>query len=277
MINICPQQGCDAVYDLTDADVGRSFPCKKCGAMLLVEPDGLRMLSRGAERVPAAGTPALPPLPADAPSPARTTPENPSMRPMDNNPNSPINTLFTILFAVGASLVVVFVFLPLLDQTRISSRNAAINAGNDRIKRMDNPDAIDDSPFGPRPRDLGFDKEKDVDKKDKDAQTKTEKPGELTDAEKKKRREDWAKEKKDLEERVADSRTFAQQAMHYYTWGMMLGFLLLAVGGVGFLSPSQPIARKVVGAVVLCAQVVAIFLYYYFVFIRGTFLSFGSF
>jgi len=273
MINICPQQGCDAVYDLSDADVGRSFPCKKCGAMLLVEPDGLRMLSRGAERVPAAGAPAPPPLPADAPSPARTTPENPSMRPLNNIHGSPINTLFTILFAVGASLAVVFVFLPLLDQTRVSARKAAISAGDQRIKRMDKGDTPAEPPFGLRPPDLP--PEKDADKKDKDAQTPAEKPGELTPAEKKKRRDEWAKEKKDLEERAEDAATFGQQAMHYYTWGVLFGFLLLAVGGVGFLGPGQPVARKVVGAVVLCALVVVIFLYYYFVFVTNTFRSFS--
>ena len=259
MTNICPNSGCDALYDLTEADVGRSFPCRKCGAMLLVEEGGLRMLSRRAERVP----------PAEAPPPRQTAEPRPAPSPRENDPMRPLtqtaavtNILFSVLFGVGTCFAVLFLFLPLLDVTRESAKRAAIEAGDQRIRRLYNSDAATEPDFPVRPP---FGQPGDKDKaNDKD------KSGGPTDAEKKAQKDDWEKRKKDLQQEVDDTRTYSRQAMNVYTWGMLFGFLCLAVASVGFLSPSQTTTRRVLGVIVLSALVVFIFMYCMFAFIGTT-------
>ncbi len=265
MTNICPNSGCDALYDLAEGDVGRSFECRKCGAMLLIEQGGLRVLSRWAERAPPAET--YPPrrtadrAPADPFPPRRTAEPRPMPSSSESNPMRPLtqsssiaSAFFTVLFGVGTCFVVLFMFLPLLDVTRELARKAAIDAGDQRIHRLFNPDsAVDPDAARPAfPPDVNPDKDKPNDKS---------KSGGLSDAEKKAQKDAWDKTKKGLQDDVDETHIYARQAMHVYTWGMLFGFLCLAVASVGFLSPNETTTRRVLGVIVLAAQVVFIFMY----------------
>ncbi|HVS40604.1 MAG TPA: hypothetical protein VMS17_33925 [Gemmataceae bacterium] len=226
MTNICPNSGCDALYDLADDDVGRTFPCRKCGAMLIVEQGGLRVLSRPAEQIPTAEAvpprqtehaPANPPpvLPIIEP---RSTPSRSESRPMRplNQPGAVSNVVFNVLYGVGAGFVVLFGLLPVTDATRISARSAAIDAGDQRIARIS---------------------------------------GGASDS----ARKDWDSRKKELQEDVDDARIWGREASQVYSWGLLFGFLCLAAASVGLLGTNQPTTRKVLGTVTL-AGIVLFFL-----------------
>jgi hypothetical protein len=43
---------------------------------------------------------------------------------------------------------------------------------------------------------------------------------------------------------------------------MMIGFLFLAAAALGYLTPNQPPIRRVVGAIVIVAEVLLIFIKY---------------
>ena len=72
----------------------------------------------------------------------------------------------------------------------------------------------------------------------------------------------WQKQQAQLKDQVALARIGFHSRLYLYTWGVLLGFLLVAVAGVGFLHPAQPTSRRVVGAIVLCVQVVFLFTVY---------------
>jgi hypothetical protein len=243
MINLCPQRGCDAVYNLGPADVGRTFACKKCGTPLVVEADGLRIAYPQAEVVD--DPPDDPPRLARARSaPAR---QETSSMPATTPERTVLSILFTWLFALGTLLVVLFLFLPLLDLTRIQGKRAVITAGDRKQQRLDD-----------RLRSRDKDLFRLPDAKDKNADRKG--PTEKELERRKEDKEAWEAKKKDLEDETSEAETAARKSNYAYTWGMLIGFLILAVASVGFLSPSQPGVRRVVGAIVLAAQVLLVFL-----------------
>src|SRR5438128_1635926 len=103
MINLCPQQGCAACYDLSADDVGRTFRCLHCDALLEVEERGLKLLASPGEEAP------RDPLPARSRQPSR--PENvrmPSIVREANGVGGVLNLLGTAIFTFGALLVILF-------------------------------------------------------------------------------------------------------------------------------------------------------------------------
>jgi hypothetical protein len=242
MVEICPQQGCTAVHHLSANDLGQPFTCRKCGATLVFTPQGLKLAAAVGQ--PPTVVPVISDVSRDDPRPApdASTPSQPrsSMTPEPPAPRA-ADIVFMIMFAAGAFLVIVFLFCPILDQLRIRSKQADIDAGDrkvgiDRFKK--------DLPFGD-------DKDKPKDKQDE--------------------RESWEKKKKTLKENMDDAETQAIQSHYYYTWGMLVGFLLLAMSSVGFLSRSQTTAHKVLGTIVLAAVVLLVFFMYL---ISSTFLRY---
>jgi hypothetical protein len=244
MINLCPQRGCDAVYNLGPGDVGRTMTCKKCGTPLVVEADGLRIAHPQAEVVDDPSDASPRPARARRPAPAR---QETSPMPATTPERTVLSIFFTWLFALGTLLVVLFLFLPLLDLTRIQGKRAMITAGDRQQQRLDE-----------RLRNRDKDVVRLPDAKDKNADRKG--PTERELERRKEDKEAWETKKKDLEDEVSDAETAARKANYAYTWGMLIGFLTLAVASVGFLSPSQPGVRRVVGAIVLAAQVLLVFL-----------------
>lgn len=128
----------------------------------------------------------------------------------------------TWLFGFGAFFTILFLFFPLIDQARVASRTSDIEAGELQLSE----------------------------------ELEIEKDG----VRKKKLEEDWGKEKKRYERRVTWSKISLAQANWWNRNGMMVGFLLLAFGSLGFLSPKHPPMKRVVGAVILIALLVLIFM-----------------
>ena len=146
-----------------------------------------------------------------------------------------------ILFGVGAVIVILFLFLPLTDFARAVGKQAAIDQGEARQKRKEGrsarkePEAI---------KDEVDDGKKTPDKEAKSAKEVAEK---------------WAKEKKQLQEDKEDAQYGAMRKQSFYTWGMLFGFIILAVASILFLTPGQPRVRRVVGAVVITTQMLLVF------------------
>lgn len=227
MNNTCP--GCGAAYTITSQHVGRSITCKKCGAALVVQADGLR-LAASASPVPepAAVFGAEP----EELSPARRR-RSRSFGDRMSGVRAALRAMADVptwLFAVGALFVIVFLFFPLIDQAKVARRQAAIAEGELRQSRLD--------------RELAEKK----DATDKDRENR------------KKEREEWETDKAKLEERVGDARLTSMFAGYWYDWGMMIGFLFLAAGSLGYLSPNQPLIRRITGCIVLSGQLLVIFL-----------------
>lgn len=241
MNNTCPSPNCGAVYNLTPAHVGRSFVCKKCNSSLIVTAQGLELQA-----------PAYPPEPPDVgvieeASPVPRATGRVRSRGGSESLQKLIERLktdsFTWLFGSGLVLVILFLFLPLIDQAKISARQAAIDRGNSKIYGGSGS-RKPAFPGGPP----GVMEEPPKDKKD-DAKDKE------------KERKQWEEtDKPKLMEEVEDARYSARTWLRWYSWGMMFGFICLGLAGLGYLSPQQTTIRRVVGSIVVCAQVLLIFI-----------------
>ena len=271
----CPNVGCGAVYRIAAKVIGQRFTCKKCGAALVMEEAGLQLAGGGSlaplpeATDPYGGTPAVPgaaeiplPPPVVPPPPAVTAPAAlgdfaPAM--LQRRTGSLQIDLPTWLFGAGAVFVVFFLFLPIIDQMKIARLRGLVDEGNNRIAQMraeleakkgNDPEVNryertftpvrPADPFEKVPTDSS-DKYKDDEKKIKDEE------------------KDWYKKKVALLGDLDSARVSARRAVYWYSWGMMFGFLLLAVASLGYLMPYQTATRRVTGSIVLCALVLLIF------------------
>lgn len=224
----CPS--CKTPYNIGDADLGRSFTCFKCNAALVVQKDGLRLAN--------ATTPAPVVEERDAEAaPAERKPARGGWggisRFADRLPD-----LATGFFGIGAFLVIIFLFFPIINYAKVSRAKASIDAGQLREDRLE--------------REL----------KQKVEQGKSVSPAD--EELRKKARQSWEKEKTSLQADAEELTVDAKRSDYWYTWGMMLGFLFLAAAALGYLNPGQPGIRRVVGAIVIVSEVLLIFLKYLF-------------
>jgi hypothetical protein len=207
MNNVCPT--CGTAYSVTRNDMGRRIACKKCRTPLMVTEKGLQIddpdLGDGDSTMG---------LPSKAIEGDKSIPRIPIA-----SPRLPFSTY---LFAGGTCLVIVFLFLPLIDQAKVASRNAAIEEGELTLSE-------------------DLEREKDP-------------------VLKKRFEDDWAKEKKRLERKVRYAKLNVDSGVLFNRYGMMIGFLLLAFGSIGYLSPNQSSIRRIVGAIVLVAMLILIFI-----------------
>ena len=229
MNKLCP--GCNTAYNVSTPDIGREFACFKCNAALVVRKDGIRLASATTAAPTVGAEPAFPNI---EPEPRVT--RIPRRGGMDSFQRlvGRLGDAATWMFGFGAFLVIVFLFFPLINQAKVARAKAAIQAGQLREDRLE--------------REL---KQKMQDKKD------------VTPADeelRKKARESWVKQKQRLEDDAEELNNDAAQSGYGYTWGMMFGFLFLAAAALGYLNPSQPTIRRVVGAIVIVAEVLLIFL-----------------
>jgi hypothetical protein len=235
MQNVCPNPGCGATYNLAPEHVGRRIQCKKCGAALVVEADGLH-LAEG----PGGGPAPFPSLGEEEARPQRGLRKAGA----PGNPTNPVHQLWasvgsivcTVLFAVGSVLVVLFLFLPIIDQMRVAAKRADVEAFNAKERAEVEKKVEAPAPFPGGP------------------QAGAPQPGKSSSA--------LDKEKKELEKEVVDTRIGAQKRLWLYTIGMMLGVLSLAMASIGYLSAFQSTTRRVVGAIVICALLLMIFIVY---------------
>jgi hypothetical protein len=232
MQNVCPNPGCGATYNLAPEHIGRRINCKKCGAALVVEADGLHLADN-----PAGGSAPFAALGEDEARPQRGLRRDSA----SGNPAETVNRLWasvgsivcTLLFAVGTVFVVFFLFLPVIDHMRVIAKEAEIEAGDSK-ERGDlekKADAARPFPVGPAGA-----------------------PAESSSA--------WKSKRKDLEKELGEIKTNAKGRLWWYTIGMMLGVLSLSIASIGYLSAFQSTPRKIVGSVVICALLVMIFVVY---------------
>jgi hypothetical protein len=173
-----------------------------------------------------------------------------------------LSPLFTALFAAGTVLIIIFVFLPILDLSRISWEEGRKSAASQPVnqahrevnalqkKRLNKKQDFDEQPV--KNPDKGPKKDEKEEKGKKAELEKLEKR--VEEAQK-----DYDRELPNLENNIESARNHAALAQYPYKWGMFAGYLLLAIGSIGYLHPGQNTTRRVVGGVIICAQVVLIF------------------
>lgn len=223
----CP--GCKTAYNIADPDVGREFTCFKCNAALVVNKNGLSL--------------------ANAAPPAVAAPKNLSVEPTPRRVSrSKLGGILswagrladapTWLFAIGAFLVIAFLFFPLINQAKVGRAKAALDAGQLKEDRLE------------RELKQKIDEGKNITPADEELRKKV--------------RQTWIKEKASLKDDAEELSLEARRSDYWYIWGMMLGFMILAAAALAYLNPMQPPIRRVVGAIVIVAEVLLIFLKYLF-------------
>jgi hypothetical protein len=222
--NTCPS--CGAIYNVAQKDIGRRIKCKKCSSALVVTEAGLEVDEGG-------------PVPAGAADDIfeeedATRSRKKKRRSEDGGGGVDAVQVFrdyggvpTLLFAFGAFLVIVFLFSPLIGHAAVDrARGAEARAQLELDQR--------------------------IQKAERDKST----PEEIS-----KMREEYAKKKApELQDNIASARISVLRDVYFDRYGMMFGFLFLMLGSLGFMGPGQATIRRIVGAIVLCAQVIIIFL-----------------
>jgi hypothetical protein len=228
MNQTCPNPVCGSTYEISARHVGRRFSCKKCGLSLLVGANGVQLAESNSSSAPAAveaqGAQSQP----GSPAPGTANRVAASAAQWRTHLLS-VADLSTWLFGAGIFFTVLFTFLPLIDQSKVSRREAAIIAGQLREDRL------------------------------QAAFKKKENPSVEDSERRKKAQERWEKEKNELEEDVEDAEVDLQRSMYWYRFGMLLGVLLLAASSLSYVHPGQPLIRRILGAAVLIALIAVVF------------------
>ncbi len=254
MRNACPT--CQTVYAVTPADVGRRIVCTRCNANLIIDDDGFRVTDGPDKGKPVVASKAPPP------SERVKEPKAKKARPMEDDEDTVDSTdppksktkrrrdeddeddeddgpprpgpldlvrkyvdLPTGVFAVGVVLVLWFLFMPIVGSAKLKWYSARID---------DEQLALD----------------LDVKRLEANGQ------GEVA----KKKKEDWVKRKEKLDSDVQWVQINNRQSEYWDRYGMLAGFVITALGGIGLLMTHQPTVKKIVGAVVVCAMMVLVFI-----------------
>jgi hypothetical protein len=260
MVHLCPQVKCTAEYHLDEADEGKSFRCDMCDSLLLFEAGSLSLVSD------------------TSPENAENTPVSISLDKQEKAPMLSSSTeeksivsivfswFFALLFAFGSFLVVLFFFLPIIDQASLSRQQVRIDAGDRQQQRLD--DRLWNRRRNPRDP---FNRDKDRDFRDRDGQAQ---PNEEAIKKRKNERVEWDKKADKLEEELDDTRGNARGRMYFYAWGMLFGFLILGLASVGFLSFGPTTTRRIFGGIVISAEILLIFVGYFSSFMAMRFAPF---
>lgn len=206
--------------------------CPTCGALYAVTPNDVgRRLNCKKCGTPLAVADAGLVAAADAPppEPAPRPPRSLSLGGFD-----PLRLFHdfggfaSLLFGFGAFLVIVFVFLPVIGK----AGNARAKGYVDRLK----------TEWTARQKQMRKEKKpaEDIQKVD----------------------DDYAKRIDAAEEDAELTRIGNLRDAWLERYGLMFGFLFTMAGSLGFLMPHHTTARRVVGAVVLSAQLVLVFVYF---------------
>lgn len=247
MRNACPK--CQTVYAVTPADVGRRIICTKCNAALVIDDDGFRLTDgSGASKV-------APPPKVESKADDR---DRPSRRPQDDDeddsderplprrrdresdevparrnrpsvdPFALVKQFFdlpTAVFGVGVVLVLWFLFMPIIAGASQKWYSARVEdeqlAHEAELQRL---------------RDRGT-------------------PENIPKLE-----EEWRKRKEKLERDEKWVGIKNRQGEYWDRAGSLFGFIVTAVGSIGMLTTYQPTVKKVVGAVVVSAMMLLVFI-----------------
>ena len=223
--------------------MGRRIKCKKCGTPLIVTEAGLEVDDPDAAPRPEPVPPAADAADNfdededDRPRRGRGRDRGrraagPGFNPMEAL--AKVGGIPTLLFGFGAFLVIVFLFMPIIG-------NAAVEraaAGKEKLEQERDSKIKRLVPKGKRVEDLTTDERK---KYDEDAE---------------KIRKDYEKQIGDAEEDARLERVNNRRSRWFEMYGMMFGFLFLMIGSIGYMMPGQSTARRVLGTIVLAAQMV---------------------
>ena len=235
MNNTCPN--CGKGYNLQPHHVARSIVCKNCGASLVVEADGLHLQPGATTSTAPPDVPAFAEGPGGASDfddePRRGAPQRRRAAGRTFNPNDIMGALppwldaSLLFFGVGLILVLIFTLFPVIDFTKVQSLSGDLQNGRVLHER----------------KSAELRKAKDF------------KNEHLEDENKR-----WEKEREDLETREIKARAAAASWRYWYSWGILFGFVVLAVASLGFLRSETSRIRRVVGSIVLVAQILLMFL-----------------
>ncbi len=252
MNNSCPS--CGAVYNVAAKDIGRKIKCKKCSSALIVTDRGLEE----DDGRPPAADPRSAPAPAPAPAPARGAADDdyededrpvvrkkkePRVSGPGINPLAALNAIggiSTILFAFGAFLVIVYLFMPLIS---VASESRA-EGGVDQLNQEMKVEARKKLPKGKfDPRELSGEE------------------ATAYQAEYEKIKEKYKPKLVEAGDSVEDAKISRKRSLWFDRYGMMFGFIFLMFGSLGYTLQSEGgVIRRIVGAIVLSAQILIIFM-----------------
>lgn len=224
MNNTCPT--CGAIYNVASKDVGRRIKCKKCGSSLEVRESGLEIEDPNAPP-PVTGKPVEEADLEEAPRRKKERRTGPSFNPMDLLAR--IGGVPTILFGFGVFVVLFTGFQEAIGKAKIDKRQAAIEEGQARMN-------------GAQRR---YDENKNKTSAD--------------DENIKQLKENWEKEKKALEEEKLISELANKRGGYVDHYVLMLGFLLIAFGCMGYLIADYGMVLRIVAAVILLFMVMGLF------------------
>lgn len=212
MRNDCPS--CNTVYAVTQ-DVGKRIVCKKCGAALVIADDGFRLdLAVPAPREIVED--AVRPKVKQSPLPNLAQAKAIALKSVD---------IPTILFGIGAFLILTFAFLPMIGRAKQERR-----VGTLVEEKLD---------------------------KDVEIRKLREKSG--NEDKIKKMEEDWTKRSPVLEADIKYAEISNQRSGYFDRYGMLLGFVLLMVGSLGMVRADTHLVKRIFGAVVLGVQMCFVF------------------
>lgn len=248
MRNACPT--CQTVYAVTPADVGRRIVCTRCNAGLVIDEDGFRLLDSTDKGKPAVGSKAVPPPGLKKPAESRKAKADETEDDEETVDSSEVKKplrdrrdevelekrpgvagrlrsaldLPTVVFAVGVVLVLWFLFMPLIGAAKLRWYTARIEdeqlAHDTELKRLKEKGPAESVP---------------------------------------KKEEEWRKRKEKLDTDVQWVQINNRQSEYWDRYGMLGGFILTALGAIGLLMSHQPLVKKIVGAVVVCAMMILVF------------------
>jgi len=212
------------VYAVTPRDIGRRIACRKCNAVLIIDEQGLRY-----ETPPAPAATEENPLDIDV---GKESPRPKKSRPLQglgtgighwfaNLPEGP-----TLLFTFGALLVITFLFMPIIGKAKVDRRQGTL--------------------------------EEEKYKHDQEVKILRTKPG--NDTKVKLLEEEWPKLKEDLDVDIKKAEIDIKRSVYLDRYGLLLGFLILAIGSIRMMAADQPPMKRIVGAVVVTAQMLFVFL-----------------
>jgi hypothetical protein len=211
---------------------GMPFRCTKCNS--LVQFDGEKIIL-GQEPTPTSA--------AARPVSGATSRQEARVSRQSSTGSAVVHYLFGSIFGLGLVLVVLFFFLPVIDQASVGRQRERVDSGQRRQDRLDGRNRTEFAP----------DKESDDERKKRETERETR--AKTRDKE----RKEWEKTREKYEEELDESISNLRGWNHLYSWGQLIGFLLLAVGSVGFLCCGPGIAQRVVGSIVITAEVLLFF------------------
>lgn len=237
MRNACPT--CQTVYAVTPKDVGRRIVCRRCNAALVIDDDGFRL------ETPPAPPPPPEPMPLREERVREERPREKEDRERDDRPREerprrpppePREPLWskvrpfldgpTVAFTAGVFLVIVALFMPLIGKAKVDRRQAYITE-----ERLYTDDLIKQLRASKTPNEDRI----------------------------KKIEEDWQKRRETLDLDVKYAEVGNQMSVYWDRYWLLGGFLLLGFGAIGFMRDNQPLIRRIVGAVVITAEMLMVF------------------